>query len=250
MKRKSCLLLLIFLSILTLNSFGKGFYLNSLGYLPDQPKIVSVDPSIVSFQVVYAGTKQVVLTSQTSDTVSQHDVLKTVRFADFSKIKTPGNYYLQANDTIFSPVFSIGDDVYNSALITTMRAFYLWRCGTSVEGDYNGILYSHKACHIQDGWLDSLGSSNKQKDGTGGWHDAGDHGKYVVNAGITVGMMFMAWDQFNDKLKNLSLNIPETAPGYPDFLKELKWETDWLLKMTFPDGSGKVSHKLTRTGFE
>jgi endoglucanase len=33
-----------------------------------------------------------------------------------------------------------------------------------------------------------------------------------VNAGITVGMMFIAWEHFNDKLKNLSLNIPETAP--------------------------------------
>jgi endoglucanase len=32
-------------------------------------------------------------------------------------------------------------------------------------------------------------------------------------------------------------------------LKELKWETDWVLKMQYPDGSGRVSHKLTRTNF-
>jgi endoglucanase len=88
-----------------------------------------------------------------------------------------------------------------------------------------------------------------RRDGTGGWHDAGDYGKYTVNAGITVGCLFMAWDHFQDKLKNVSLNIPDTAPGYPDFLKELRWETDWLLKMAYPDGSGRVSHKLTRLNF-
>jgi endoglucanase len=250
MKRKSCLLLLLFLTVLTLNLFGKGFYLNSLGYLPDQPKIASVDPTIVSFQVVSAASGKIVFSGQTSETVSQSDVALTVRYANFTKVNKPGNYFLRANDSLKSPVFSVVDDVYNQPLVTSFRAFYLWRCGTAVEGDYNGIHYSHKACHMQDGWLDSIGFPNQQKDGTGGWHDAGDHGKYVVNAGITVGMMFMAWEQFNDKLKNIDFDLPETAPGYPDYLKELKWETDWLLKMTFSDGSGKVSHKLTRTGFE
>jgi endoglucanase len=250
MKRKNYLLLLVFLTIICLNLFGRGIYLNSLGYLPGQSKIASVEPSVLAFQVVEASSGKVVYSGETSDTVSQADVKRAVRFADFSKVKTPGNYFLQANDSMKSPVFTIGTSVYNQPLVTSFRAFYLWRCGTAVEGDYNGIHYSHQACHMQDGWLDSIGLSNQQKDGTGGWHDAGDHGKYVVNAGITVGMMFMAWEQFNDKLKNADFDLPETAPGYPDFLKELKWETDWLLKMAFPDGSGKVSHKLTRTGFE
>jgi endoglucanase len=64
-----------------------------------------------------------------------------------------------------------------------------------------------------------------------------------------MGTLFFAWDHFQDKLKSISLNVPDTAPGYPDFLKELKWETDWLLKMQYPDGSGKVSHKLSALNF-
>jgi endoglucanase len=64
-----------------------------------------------------------------------------------------------------------------------------------------------------------------------------------------VGVLFLVWDHFQDHLKDISLDIPDTAPGYPDFLKELKWETDWLLKMRYPDGSGKISHKLTRLNF-
>jgi endoglucanase len=227
-----------------------GFYINSLGYLPGQPKVASVDPAIVSFQVVDAASGKVVFSAATSEIRSQADVDRSVRFADFSAVSAPGKYYLQAGDTLKSPAFSIGANVYNDALYTSFRAFYLWRCGTAVEGEHNGVHFSHQACHLNDGWLDSIGISGKQGNGTGGWHDAGDHGKYVVNAGITVGMMFMAWEQFNDKLKNADFDLPETAPGFPDFLKELKWETDWLLKMAYPDGSGRVSHKLTRTNFE
>jgi hypothetical protein len=42
-----------------------------------------------------------------------------------------------------------------------------------------------------------------------------------------------------DNLKTVKLDLPETAPGNPDYLKELKWETDWLLTMQYPDGSGR-----------
>jgi len=126
---------------------------------------------------------------------------------------------------------------------------YLWRCGTAVSGDHNGVHFEHKICHTNDGWEDYMGNKDVQRDGVGGWHDAGDHGKYVVNAGITVASMFYAWDHYQKGIKKISLNIPDTAPGYPDFLKEMKWETDWLLKMQYPDGSGRVSHKLTRLSF-
>lgn len=131
---------------------------------------------------------------------------------------------------------------------TGTRAFYLWRCGTGVDGDYAGNHYHTEPCHLQDGHTNFI-SRPGQKDGTGGWHDAGDYGKYTVNAGITMGNLFYAWDHFGDKIKQIPLDLPETAPGYPDFLKELKWETDWLLKMQYPDASGRVSHKLTRKNF-
>jgi endoglucanase len=61
--------------------------------------------------------------------------------------------------------------------------------------------------------------------------------------------MFYAWDHFQKQLDKIDYELPETAPGFPEYLQELKWETDWLLKMPYPDGSGRVSHKLTRTNF-
>ena len=132
---------------------------------------------------------------------------------------------------------------------TAMRAFYLWRCGTAVAGDYAGEHYATEACHLDDGYCDYIGMPGERRDGTGGWHDAGDFGKYTVNAGITVGNLFFAWEHFGDKLKGVALNLPETASGYPEFLEEIKYETDFLFKMQYPDGSGRVSHKLTRVNF-
>jgi endoglucanase len=177
-------------------------------------------------------------------------VNQNVRTADFSQVTKKGKYFLETSDGAKSAEFEISLNAYNQAFYTSMRGFYLWRCGTAVEGTHNGHHFAHGICHAEDGFEDYQGKPGECRDGTGGWHDAGDYGKYITNAGITVGIMFMAWDQFQDKLKKIKLDLPETAKGYPDFLKELKWETDWVLKMQYTDGSGKVSHKLASKNFE
>jgi endoglucanase len=182
--------------------------------------------------------------------VHQDDVNQDLWIADFSSVGGKGKFYLDVPGIGKSCEFEIGDNVYDFAYYTTMRGFYLWRCGCAVEGEHNGNQYSHGPCHLNDAYQDYMGiDDNSKRDGTKGWHDAGDYGKYTVNAGITMGCLFMAWDHFKDKLEKISLDIPETAPGCPDFLEELKWETDWLLTMQYPDGSGRVSHKLTRVNF-
>ena len=226
-----------------------SIHLNSLGFLPQSSKKASVIGEAKSFVIKSVSDKSVVYKGKISTSVFQKDVNQNVSVADFSSFTKNGRYYLETSDGTKSTEFEISPKVYNQAFYTSMRAFYLWRCGTAVDAVYNGIHYSHAPCHMDDGYEDFQDKAGQRRDGTKGWHDAGDYGKYVVNAGITVGMMFMAWDQFQDNLKNFSLDLPETATGYPDFLKELKWETDWLLTMQYTDGSGKVSHKLTRKSF-
>jgi endoglucanase len=78
---------------------------------------------------------------------------------------------------------------------------------------------------------------------SGGWHDAGDFGKYVVNAGITVGTLLMAYEYFPTKFDNDRIHIPESGNGIPDILDEVRYELEWLLKMQ--DASGGVFFKLT-----
>jgi endoglucanase len=86
-----------------------------------------------------------------------------------------------------STEFEIAKDVYEFATKTSMRAFYLWRCGMAVHGEHDGNVYETEDCHLNDGYEDYIGNPGSQRDGTGGWHDAGDHGKYTVNAGVTWG---------------------------------------------------------------
>ncbi|MDA3879598.1 MAG: glycoside hydrolase family 9 protein [Prolixibacteraceae bacterium] len=247
--RKIVILLVILLLAAQSLPAQNIFSLNTLGYLQQHEKVASVAVETSSFSLIISESGEVVFTSEATGPYRQENFDTQVWNLDFSEFETEGNYQLKIDNGKISPVFSIGDDVYRHAFETSFRAFYLWRCGASVEAEYGGNSYSHEACHLEDGHLDYITDKGGWKDGVGGWHDAGDHGKYVVNAGISMGLMFFAWDHFNDVLKNYSYDLPETAPDYPDFLKELKWETDWLLKMQYPDGSGRVSHKLTRTGF-
>jgi len=243
------LLLFAFLGFKPAENAKTVISLNSAGFLPDMPKKATLTGQAASFALKNATDGKVVYKHEVTGPAYQKDIEQQVWFADFSDFSKEGKYYIELPNGSRSIDFRIAPDVYNQDFNTTMRAFYLWRCGTAVSGDYQGDHFGHGPCHLDDGYEYYAGKPDVKRDGTGGWHDAGDYGKYTVNAGFTLGMLFMAWDQYQDKLNNISLDLPETAAGYPDFLKELKWETDWLLKMPYPDHTGRVSHKLTRKNF-
>ncbi len=227
----------------------KKIALNSLGYLPGESKVASLAASgQQEFTIRQVKDNNVVFEGTTTKPMFQKDVGDSVVYADFSPLKTVGDYYLETEDHQKSVSFKINEDVYANAFYTATRAMYLWRCGTSVDGECNGIKYHQEACHLDDGHLDYIGQAGQKKDGTGGWHDAGDYGKYTVNAGVSVGVMLMAWENYQASVGEVSLDLPGQS-GLPDFLKEIKYETDWLLKMQYDDGSGRVSHKLTRLNF-
>lgn len=100
-------------------------------------------------------------------------------------------------------------------------------------------------------------------DVTGGWYDAGDHGKYVVNSGIAVYQLLATYERtrharavVRGALGDSTLLIPERGNGVPDILDEARWNLDWMLRMQVPDGTemringrtidagGLVHHKL------
>ncbi len=221
--------------------------LNSIGYIPLAEKKATIAASCSDFIVVNSsGTS--VLTGKTTS-VYDTDTNEQVSIADFSSIKTEGSYTLLVPGVGKSVTFKIDPNIYANPFKTAMLGMYLWRCGTSVSATYNGKVFSHETCHTKDAYTDYINGQHNIKDGGKGWHDAGDYNKYVVNAGITVGSMLFAWEQFKDQIKNISLTMPESNNSMPDYLDELKYETDWLLTMQYPDGSGKVSHKLSTKDF-
>lgn len=221
--------------------------LNTVGYLPGAKKIASVAGNASEFRVVRVLDHKPVFEGTLSDPQKNADTQEDLRMADFSAVREPGAYVLEVPSLGISAPFHVGAKVFEEPFKTVTRGMYLWRCGMAVSGEHDGDTFAHAACHQDDAWLDHVGGGHEHKDGTGGWHDAGDYNKYVVNAGVTVGSMLQAWADFGPAIEHVELDLPEKGGAIPEFLAEIKWEIDWLLKMQADDGS--VYHKLSTLNF-
>lgn len=221
--------------------------LDTLGYLPAHEKRATVAAPCAGFVVVRVTDSTKAFSGAATGPVHNADTEEDLFTLDFSALREPGEYRLEVEGVGVSAPFRIAADVYRDAFVTVTRGMYLWRCGTAVRGEYRGAVFAHEACHREDGWLDLITGEHAPKDGVGGWHDAGDYNKYVVNAGVTVGAMFQAWEDFGAQVRTLPLSIPESGGALPDFLAEIKWEIEWLLKMQAQNGS--VYHKITTKRF-
>jgi endoglucanase len=220
---------------------------NTVGYLPNAEKQATIAAPCANFTVVRVTDGSTAFQGKATGPVLDPDTQEQLYTADFSKLKRPGEYQLDVPSVGRSAPFHIAADVYREPFHTVMLGFYLWRCGTAVSATHHGETFAHAACHTNDAWLDYVGGGHTNKYGTKGWHDAGDYNKYTVNAGVTVGTLFRAWEDFGPQLRKVRLDLPESGGKLPDFLAELKWELDWLLTMQAPDGS--VYHKLTTRSF-
>src|SRR5690606_25376540 len=82
---------------------------------------------------------------------------------------------------------------------------------------------------------------------SGGWYDAGDHGKYVVNGGSSAHPLMSLYERGKAAFAGGPLHITETGNGVPDVLDEARWEQEFLLSMQVPDGkplAGMAHHKI------
>ena len=117
---------------------------------------------------------------------------------------------------------------------------YLQRCGTQVKDS----TFGHAACHDT---LATVYHTNEKIDVSGGWHDAGDYGRYVVPGAKSVADLLIAYDA-NPELFSDSIGIPESGNGVPDVLDEVRYELEWMLKMQ-DSQTGGVHHKVSCENF-
>ena len=132
---------------------------------------------------------------------------------------------------------------WNAVTHGLIRGLYYQRCGCELPAAYAGP-YAHPACHTAPS-ADWENPSVLRKV-TGGWHDAGDYGKYVGPGAVTVAQLLYAWKLFPRGCSG-SLNLPESGNGMPDVLNEARFELEWILRMQRDDGA--FHHKLTKTHF-
>jgi endoglucanase len=221
---------------------GSPIVFNQLGYLPNAAKLVTLRSPSAHLTVRAASGAAVVLQGKPGEARDDAASGNRVQIADISAVRQPGKYVLETDAGSSAPL-EIGSEVYRHALWLTMRGYYGQRCGCDVD---LGDGYSHPACHLTAEFHKTSGKSGPYKN-HGGWHDAGDYGRYVVNSGISTGTLLWTWELCNGAVRNLDLKIPESGGKLPDFLAEIRWNLDWMLSLQ--DADGGVWHKQTSENF-
>jgi len=247
------LLVTCHLSLVTTPLFGQ-VELNQLGFYSKAPKKAAViaNPDVKAFSIVTDKGKEVYKGKLSEPAQSKNSSL-TVCQADFTKFTKPGNYRLVAGKEE-SSVFTIGNDVLNSVAKAVLKGFYYQRVSEPLEAKYAGR-WARPAGHPDTTVLIHPSAATQQRPaGTvistpGGWYDAGDYNKYIVNSGITTATLLSAYEDFPQYFKKLDVNIPETGNGIPDLLNETLYNLRWMLTMQDPNDGG-VYHKCTNAAFD
>ena len=213
-------------------------FLNQAGFGPGYTKIAALPFEAENFRLEKLdGTLCMEEKTQHYglDNCSQDDLW----LADFSAWTEPGEYRIVSGDASSAP-FVIEEKPYQPLMRDLMRAFYYLRCGQELLPEHAGQ-YVHKACHTSPAleWV----NHDVCKHATGGWHDAGDYGRYVTAGACALAHLLYAFRMFPEVLAPLEMNIPESGNGVPDVLNECRYELEWLVKMQREDGA--VYHKET-----
>lgn len=171
----------------------------------------------------------------------------------FGQHKTAGKNYTLQSCGETSDKFEISQLPFASLSEEALRFFYQMRSGTPIVDTYTAAPeYSRPAGHSpsylscfkgKDRTRKSWNGCDYSLDVTGGWYDAGDYGKYVVNGGISLWTLQNAFERMSllGGAENLGwgvsrLPLPEESETWSPLLSEARWEMEFLLKMQVPKG--------------
>ena len=244
-----------------------ALYVNQLGYLPNGPKVATlVHPSLEPVRwSLKTSSGELLANGNTQpfgfDPSSGFDTHQ-INFGKFPNSVT--NVYLEAGGAR-SDVFSIRPDLYDELPVDALSYFYLVRSGIDISREIAGREFGRPAGHTADRATRCLDKSTSKViygapwtcdyklDVSGGWYDAGDFGKYVVNGGIAVAQVLSSYERAlyysgsKSKIINAKLRNDNASNNLPDVLAEAKWQLDFLMRMQVPEGqeyAGMAHHKM------
>jgi len=227
---------------------------DQVGYRPGDEKRAVVRADADTFTVREAGGDEVA-SGDLSEPVEDAASGDTVRHARFDDVSAPGEYVVSA-DGVESAPFRVGEGVWGETLAEVGRRFTLRRANTAIEDPVTGLDLA--AGHPQDReaelyFGDEFHDEGEAVDVHGGWYDAGDYGKYVPPAAVTVAQLLIAYEENPDTFEVGQFAMPEgvsegeRAAGMPDILAEAKFELEWFDRMQRPDGA--LYHKVAGTSW-
>lgn len=224
MRTLMCLLLALFAG-----SREHSVRVNQLGYYLLQEKVAVMEGVYAgAFELVDTQTGKPVYSAPAGEIRNSPFSEKQRTILDFSSFREPGNYVICVNGTEVSPHFVIGQGVLNHLADAALDAFILHR---STPG--------HPDTHVL---VHASAATESRPEGTvisspGGWYDAGDYNKYIVNSAFTTGLVLAACEQYPGNKRNKAI------------LDEMLYNLKWSMTMQDPNDGG-VYHKLTTPNFE
>lgn len=207
-------------------SLMSEIHIDQLGYRPADVKKAVIPQENADFSVVRVSDGAVMFSGSAGDPITDPASEDTVRIAEFSELDQAGEYVIVTGEMSSYP-FLIDENPYKDLRAATLEMFNYQKCGVDLD---MGV-WSHAACHTE---LATLIDTDITKDVSGGWHDAGDYGRYIVPAAKTVADLLMAY---------------ELSPSPDEEVLEITWfELEWALKMQ-DEESGGVYHKVSCRNF-
>jgi endoglucanase len=241
---------------------GPRVRVNQVAYLPAGPKnatLVTDATAKLPWKLKNA-SGAVVAHGRTTPRGLDASSGQKVHSIDFGAYRKRGTGFTLVADGETSRPFDIDPRAYERLRLDSLKYYYTQRSGIAIRDDLRPG-YGRAAGHVDvapnqgDGNVPCQpGVCDYRLDVTGGWYDAGDHGKYVVNGGISTWEVLSTYERAlhartgkAGRLGDGSLDIPESGNKVPDLLDEVRWELDFLLKMQVPKGkplAGMAHHKI------
>ena len=229
--------------------------LNRSGFYSAMPKIAVVKNA--------GGTPFYVIASGSSDTLFRGTLTpsrawtysgENVGRADFTPLGTSGTYVVAVPGVGVSYPFVVGQRIHEPLVRLALRGYYYQRVSMPLLPRYAGIWARAEGHPDTNVLVHASAATALRPAGTvirspGGWYDAGDYNKYIVNSGISTYTLLATYENFPVYCAHLCSNIPESGNGVPDILNEALWNIRWMLTMQDPDDGG-VYHKLTNANFD
>jgi endoglucanase len=232
-------------------------HVNQLGYLPTANKVAVVEGHSTApehWQLLDASGKALAQ-GDTEPRGKDAESGETLQWIHFDPpTGSSGPVQLRIGEESSYP-FVVKPDLYHQLKYDALAYFYYNRSGVDIALPWaKDVKWTHRAGHLSDEQVPCLSHQCAQsRDVSGGWYDAGDYGKYVVNGGIALWTLLNLYERQKyigttlDDFGDAKLSIPEQGNHVPDLLDEARWELDFLLKMQIPPGSeksGLVYHKV------
>ena len=233
---------------------GASVLVDQVGYRPGETGRGIVRTEASAFSVRDAETGDTVASGSLSEPREATAAGETVRHATF-EVSDPGEYVLATDAGAESVPFAVGEGVGGTVLAEAVRHYTLQRANAAIDDPITGL--ERDAGHPQDRAAEMYFSDTFREEGDpvdvhGGWYDAGDYGKYVPPAAVTVAQLLLAYEWNPGVFEDGTFGVAEALAdgdtgGTADLFAEVRYELEWLERMQRSDGA--VYHKVAGLSF-